>query len=115
VYNEEVCGCSSAAVRRSTPAVGTSIGAVVSPAVALPDSCSALIRAGLSQGHCQAGPWEKRADARHDRSVHGDPNMMHICVAFASPRMARTRCVAPLKQDADVFSVRVCVAPLEMP
>jgi hypothetical protein len=35
-YNEEVCGCSSAAVRRSNPAVGASIGAVATPAAALP-------------------------------------------------------------------------------
>jgi hypothetical protein len=32
-YNEEACGCSSTAVRRSIPAVGGLVGVVATPAV----------------------------------------------------------------------------------
>jgi hypothetical protein len=81
--------------KRSAVALPRHFGVVATPAIALPGSCSALIRAGSSQDHCQTGP-----------------------------RIARTLCVAPLEQGARrcIFCPRganrraasVYVAPLEM-
>jgi hypothetical protein len=48
------------------------------------------------------GPYEDRAD---DCCVRGDANLTHIWARFASSRMARSLCIAPLDVVPDEFSV----------
>jgi hypothetical protein len=88
-YNEEAHGCSSAVVWHSIPAVGGSIGAVATPAVDLPGSCYALIRADRAMIAARRAVREASGSSARPRSIHGDANMSHICAAFASLRMPR--------------------------
>jgi hypothetical protein len=61
-------------------------------------------------GHCQAGPTKRPSDASghfaRPRIVRRDASEAHIWARFASPRMARSLCIASLEEVPYVFSAR---------